>query len=295
MESSRSSPRPRGPVGFQHPVQIEDMVQRGERPVAVRPRHVGYPSPFRGQVCGTQGSLPCFPSMGLSSRRPPFLQWVPASPVPRLQRYYEGATTSRTRAPGALWFRSQAPSAPSDVRARRGAPGVAEDHHRAWGLWSAGLPVSGISQMGTHGISQVSWQSVPRLCPVPRPRPDRQDLASCGPIDAAPGPNTPKAPAGHDIGATPGLQRPLPTLHERRCRRPCKARFRLAGCAFAGRGSNPLDCDERFQVTSILLPRTFLTQAGPMPGAPVRRVRAHQIADRRGRPAADPGALRHRG
>ena len=38
-----------------------------------------------------------------------------------------------------------------------------------------------------------------------------------------------------------------PTLQDARCRTPCKARFRLAGCAFAGRGSNPLDRDERFQ------------------------------------------------
>src|SRR5450755_2730589 len=53
-----------------------------------------------------------------------------------------------------------------------------------------------------------------------------------------------------------GLWYPLPTLHERRCRRPCKARFRLAGCAFTGRVSNPLDRDERFQVTSVLLSRT---------------------------------------
>ena len=55
---------------------------------------------------------------------------------------------------------------------------------------------------------------------------------------------------------TPGLRCRLPTLHERRCRRPCKARFRLAGCAFAGRELNPLDRTERFQATSILLPRT---------------------------------------
>ncbi len=54
----------------------------------------------------------------------------------------------------------------------------------------------------------------------------------------------------------PGLQYPLPTLHERRCRRPCKARFRLAGCASTGREFNPLDRYERFQATSVLLSRT---------------------------------------
>ncbi len=61
----------------------------------------------------------------------------------------------------------------------------------------------------------------------------------------------------HDFEAATGLQRPLSTLHERRCRRPCKTRFRLAGSAFAVRASNPLGRDERFQVTSILLSRAF--------------------------------------
>ena len=61
----------------------------------------------------------------------------------------------------------------------------------------------------------------------------------------------------HDFEAATGLQRPLSTLHERRCRRPCKTRFRLAGSAFAGRVSNPPGRVERFQVTSFLLSRAF--------------------------------------
>jgi len=81
------------------------------------------------------------------------------------------------------------------LRVRRGAPGAAGGRVRAWAPWSAGMPLSGNLHMGTHGISQVSWRSVPHLCPALRPRPDRQDLALCGPVDAAPGPNTPKAPA----------------------------------------------------------------------------------------------------
>ena len=56
---------------------------------------------------------------------------------------------------------------------------------------------------------------------------------------------------------TAGLQYPLSTLHERRCRRPCKTRFRLAGSASTGRVSNPLGHDERFQVTSVLLSRAY--------------------------------------
>src|SRR3712207_2277914 len=38
-------------------------------------------------------------------------------------------------------------------------------------------PLSGMLHEDPHGISQVSWRSVPHLCPVPRPRPDRRDLA----------------------------------------------------------------------------------------------------------------------
>ena len=66
-----------------------------------------------------------------------------------------------------------------------------------------------------------------------------------------------RPPHAHNLEADTGLQHPLSTLHERRCRRPCKTRFRLAGCAFTGRGSNPLDRFERFQdLHSILLSRT---------------------------------------
>src|SRR5712671_6034964 len=53
----------------------------------------------------------------------------------------------------------------------------------------------------------------------------------------------------HNLEANTGLQHPLSTLHERRRRLPCKTRFRLAGCASTGRGSNPLDRCERFQIT----------------------------------------------
>jgi hypothetical protein len=58
-------------------------------------------------------------------------------------------------------------------------------------------------------------------------------------------------------GLNPELGYLLPTLHEQRCRCPCKARFRLVGCTFAGRESNPLDRCERFQATSIPPSRTF--------------------------------------
>ena len=52
----------------------------------------------------------------------------------------------------------------------------------------------------------------------------------------------------------------LSTLHDGRYRTPCKTRFRLAGCAFAGRESNPLDLYERFQVISSSSPGLSLAQ-----------------------------------
>ena len=50
------------------------------------------------------------------------------------------------------------------------------------------------------------------------------------------------------------------TLHDGRYRTPCKTRFRLAGCAFAGRESNPLDRYERFQIISSPSPGLSLAQ-----------------------------------
>ena len=107
-----------------------------------------------------------------------------------------------------------------------------------------------VAPVGASGISQVSWRSVPCLCPAPRPRPSRQDLALA--VSPMLPPDNPRRRPQlvSNIEANTGLQHPLSTLHERRCRLPCKTRFRLAGCAFAGRGSNPLDRFERFQVTS---------------------------------------------
>src|SRR6266508_4566878 len=50
--------------------------------------------------------------MVLSSRRLPSLLRVPASPVPRSQRYYEGATTSHSRIHGRLLVRFLCPRVP---------------------------------------------------------------------------------------------------------------------------------------------------------------------------------------
>jgi hypothetical protein len=231
-------------------------MQRGERPASVRSRQFGYPSPFRGQVRGIQSSLPCFPSMGLSSRRP-----LPSGGSRRARFPAFSGTTKALRLPARAspvpyGFGSGLHMLPL-VRVRRSAPGAVGT---ASGPGVFGQPVCPFPALRTWsrsgslrfpggpshtfarfadpgrigGTSPLAVSSM--LPPVPTRRRLQRDMIS---------------------RLNPELWYPLPTLHERRCRHPCKARFRLAGCAFTGRGSNPLDRDERFQVTSVLLSRTY--------------------------------------
>src|SRR5207302_953510 len=68
--------------------------------------------------------LPCFPPTALSARRLPSLLRVPASPVPRSPRYYEGATTSHRVSMVAYGFASNShgfpPASCSPQRSRKG-------------------------------------------------------------------------------------------------------------------------------------------------------------------------------
>ena len=156
-----------------------------------------YPLPFRVQVCETQSSLPCFPSAVLSSRRPPSLDRVPVSPVPRRRQYYEGATTSHPRIPGHLLVSlpgptrfllgscSPLPALPDGWRPRLG-PGSLFDRRSP-------LPVC--SRMDASGISQVPRRSILCLCSGLRPRPNRRSLANGGLTGAAPASRKAKASA----------------------------------------------------------------------------------------------------
>ena len=73
-------------------------------------------------------SPPCFPATALIPWRPRSLARVPVSPVPRGQRHYEGATTSRLRIPGRLSVSLPGSPRSSALRARLGgAPGWLED------------------------------------------------------------------------------------------------------------------------------------------------------------------------
>jgi hypothetical protein len=68
-------------------------------------------------------------------------------------------------------------------------------------------------------------------------------------------------------GSITRLQHTLSTLHDRRRRRPCKTRFRLAGSASTGGDSNPMGHSERFQVIPSSYPGLRLSQCQNLPSA----------------------------
>ena len=83
---------------------------------------------------------------------------------------------------------------------------------------------------------------------------DPSRLAARGAAGAAPRLTALKASSLQLSRLTATLRNLLSTLHDARCRAPCKTRFRLAGCAFAGRESNPLGSVGRFQIISSPFP-----------------------------------------
>ena len=178
------------------------------------PRFAGYKVPSR------------FPSMALSTRRPPSLHRVPASPVPRLPRYYAGATTSRSRIPGRSWC-SLPGSMPPLVASCLAAALLADPRvpTRPGSLVNRSPDLRCLRRHGR--IRDLIGSQAIRSVPLPRL------LTPAGPVrprlggrpGAAPAHRATKAPALDDIVANlPRLQYPLPTLHE--CR--CLTRARLA-------------------------------------------------------------------
>src|SRR5882757_5712271 len=119
------------------------MVQREQHRSRPFPCQFGYPLSFRRQVRRVHGPFPCFPPMALSSRRPPFLARVLASPVPRSHRYYGGATTSHPLSRGRLLVRFHNPHG-LRFRVRLDAPGGAEVPFQARALVS---PVALITRL----------------------------------------------------------------------------------------------------------------------------------------------------
>jgi hypothetical protein len=184
--------------------------------------------------------------MALSTRRLPSLLRVPASPVPRSRRYYEGATTSRCASQSLIWFASTSHAfllvRVSLSRSRKvGGPLRA----------GAFLLPAALSPALARGRKR-DLSGLQAIHPVPllrsrtpvEPAYPRHD----GHADAAPAMRTAKASAMADFGANPQLRHPLPYASRVALPHTCKARFRLAGSASTGWESNPLDHYERFQL-----------------------------------------------
>jgi hypothetical protein len=115
--------------------------------------------------------------MALSSRRLPSLPRVPASPVPRSQRYYEGATTSHPRVHGRLLVCFHCPRIPPRFVFAAALPEARRSSSRP-GLLVNRRPFSpGSSYVDANGISQVFRRSFLCLCSAPGPRSNRRVLA----------------------------------------------------------------------------------------------------------------------
>ena len=175
--------------------------------------------------------------------------------VPRPRRYYRGATTSRSACPSAYWFASRLRGclpirvrlrAPAAVQARRQAR-VFVDH--------AGHPPSSDLAHGQEQDLPGSLAPHPATLRRSTTPDDPSRLAARGASRTAPRLTTLKASSLELSRLTATLRRPLSTLHDGRCRAPCKTRFRLAGCASAGRESNPLGSVGGFQIISSPFPR----------------------------------------
>jgi hypothetical protein len=177
------------------------------------------------------------PSAVLSSRRPPFLNRVPVSPVPRRRQYYEGATTSHARLPGHLFVSlpgstrfplalcSLLPALPSGWRLRFG-PGSLFSR-RSFAGW--------LSRGREWDLSEVSRRPLLCLCPVPRPRPDRRSLATSGRVRCYPCLRDSKGSSVTSISRLPrGFSTCCLRFTSGVATATCKTRFRLAGWPLPG-------------------------------------------------------------
>src|SRR5262245_33817529 len=115
------------PVGFPHPFQIDDMVQRGQSHPAFRSCQFSYPLSFCGQVYEPQSSLLC-PVSGSLRAAPPFPRSGPGeSSSPTSQVVLRCYDFPLTQPRSLIWFASGAHAIPPCfVLAAASAPGRVE-------------------------------------------------------------------------------------------------------------------------------------------------------------------------
>jgi hypothetical protein len=97
------------PVGFFHPFQVDDAVQRSQRHSSVRSCQFSYPLSFRGQVCETQGSLPSAPRRHMERFRI-INEQIKVIEQTRLQRIWKNSWRESATGPccATIWMRMAA-------------------------------------------------------------------------------------------------------------------------------------------------------------------------------------------
>src|SRR5271169_1493990 len=110
--------------------------------------------------------------------------------------HYEGATTSRPRKPGPLWFRFQAPRAPPVFVSAEALLTSPEEFRQARNTWSAGVPIPGMHTRGRVRdlTGSLAIHPMPLPCSKTPAEPARSRLGDL--VGAAPGQPKPKASAG---------------------------------------------------------------------------------------------------
>jgi hypothetical protein len=200
---------------------------------------------------------------------------VPASPVPRCHRYYEGATTSRSRICGHLWIRFAAhPIPPAFVFAaalpqgRRSLPGP--------GFGGAGRPPFRLLSCGR----EWDLSGLQTILPVPLLRSSTPVEPTCprhaGHIDAAPATHTAKAPAIAISGLTHAASAPADLRFAFRVATHAQGLLPAGWLAFTGRASNPLDRYERFQLVLTIIPLSCSPDANGLSSCETHRRRLHR-------------------
>ena len=184
--------------------------------------------------------------MVLSSRRLPSLLRVPASPVPRSQRYYEGATTSHPLIPGRLLVRSRSPHDPPVFVLARALP-------EGWRFPSRPglvLPVAPrpAARVWTR-VGSLRSSDDPSCASAPFQDPGRTDVSSpLTDTSMLPPLSGRRRPRRWLIsGLTPAALAPTDLRFAFRVATHAQGSLPAGWLAFAGRASNPLDRCERFQ------------------------------------------------
>ena len=211
------------------------------------------------------------------------------SSVPRRRRYYEGATTSH---PASRFASGSRPGSArsSAVRARRSAPGRMEEPPEP-GPFGPPEARFRLASAWTGWDLAVPGDPIPCLCPAPRPRPNQWSLTKAAPPMLPPRPTRRRLQRSHDLEAATGLQHPLPTLRMRRCRRPRKARFRLAGWPLPGEGRTLRIATKGFKASST---SSSFSRAYPVASWAYARRKLFEIAELKKAPICDRGGAAHR-